>query len=1324
MIAVSPKRLTWKRAGAALLILAMLAWAGVYALLRSDWLIEQLRLRVIAEVEQATGGVVELEALRFDPTSWALELVNLRVRDPRQDEPFLIVPTASLGISIQSFLSPAVRLNTLRLDRPLVRLDIAEDGSTNWPERVVAEPRLEVADIGLGRLEISQGRIDFNGEPYDVNLSAEEVALSAVLGEGGCYAVDGEAGSLQGAAAGVDLTGAVSGEALLCANSLTITGAELTTASMGTWRVSGSAAPLADPALDFGVSFEAPLDGLVLPLPDPWRIAGSASGSGKLTRAPGEPIAYAGELHAADVDVQGPAGSMNDNHLDAAFAGDLDAVDVSNIRLQLSQAGQITGQARLEGLRDQPLLTGRGTLDGVRLGQLLRTITPRFVWATEATGSFELTASQRDGARISAVTEFSDPGDAQRPGMAGSTDLTYSSLARVLQLRRFAWSAEGVELAASGTLSENGASDFSVDAKAASQADVERLLAIAGYALDPLPFSLDGPVRVIADVSSPAGLSQPSESHLTGEVSTAAMELHGYRWDSLTAQVRFDGGRVTVARGHLIDGAGSADVSGTVDVSGDPLVEWPLDLEFRANGLAIPKLLAAARQTADVQGQLGAAGRLEGTLQDLAARADFRVTQGSALGHPFDSLSGSATYDANRVRVSGLQLRRGPTLVAGAGSFAPAQRSFELQLTGSGLRVEDLPALRERSAPPRGSISFDVTASGVLARAGDSVNFDSLRVDGDWRLAGLEVGAVALGDWSGDAASRDDRIELTLNGAPLNGAVTGMASVAAADLNFTADIGFTNLAIEGLLSSVDDPNGPTGNATGQAKFQGSLRSLSEIQGEGLFSELRMEIADIPGAAEGYALFNPFPMRWVFSDRALRLDHMRLQGEGTNLELTGSVSVAPGVPSDLRIDGNFNLAALRQFQPSLISSGRSRIGVRLTGELSDPEIQGEWVIQDGELQPEDGPIGLSGVNGRVMFVGREFRVEEMRAASGGGILTLSGGGRIVTDDYEFRLDGRAQNVRVRYPTGITSVVDGNFVFSGGGAQRLLSGEVVIVRLTTARTTTLGSLLSTLRSGSPTTAQSAPSDTVQLNVQITSAPGVEINTSLIRNVAADIDLRLVGTLGNPSLLGQIDVSQGEMSFHGSRYQVNRGEIEFRNPIRIEPLLDFELETRMRGVDIALILAGPARRLNVSYRSDPPLSFSDLVNLVAVGRDPTTDPLSASRQRIEQQSLFQTGANNVLAEAVQSPVSPGLQRFFGVSRLKVDPAVGGAEANPAARISTEQQLTDDITLIYTYDLSSSQQQTARLEWTPNRRWTLVVTRDENGLIGSDAIYKTRQP
>jgi hypothetical protein len=103
-------------------------------------------------------------------------------------------------------------------------------------------------------------------------------------------------------------------------------------------------------------------------------------------------------------------------------------------------------------------------------------------------------------------------------------------------------------------------------------------------------------------------------------------------------------------------------------------------------------------------------------------------------------------------------------------------------------------------------------------------------------------------------------------------------------------------------------------------------------------------------------------------------------------------------------------------------------------------------------------------------------------------------------------------------------------------------------------------------------------------------------------------------------------------------------------------------------------------------------------------------------------------VLYRALTNPATGGsgrgaqrLQRFFGVSRLKVDPR-GGAELNPGARISTEQQITSDLTLLYSYDLSEAQQQVVRFEWTPVRQWSFVVTRDENGLVGADVIFKKR--
>ena len=110
------------------------------------------------------------------------------------------------------------------------------------------------------------------------------------------------------------------------------------------------------------------------------------------------------------------------------------------------------------------------------------------------------------------------------------------------------------------------------------------------------------------------------------------------------------------------------------------------------------------------------------------------------------------------------------------------------------------------------------------------------------------------------------------------------------------------------------------------------------------------------------------------------------------------------------------------------------------------------------------------------------------------------------------------------------------------------------------------------------------------------------------------------------------------------------------------------------------------------------------------------------MQQQHLLQTGANTVMAQALAQPGSRRVQRFFGVSRLKVDPQAGGAEFNPSARISTDQPITNDLTLTYSYDLSSAQQQTVRVEWAPTRRWSMIVTRDENGLVGADLIYKKR--
>jgi translocation and assembly module TamB len=217
-------------------------------------------------------------------------------------------------------------------------------------------------------------------------------------------------------------------------------------------------------------------------------------------------------------------------------------------------------------------------------------------------------------------------------------------------------------------------------------------------------------------------------------------------------------------------------------------------------------------------------------------------------------------------------------------------------------------------------------------------------------------------------------------------------------------------------------------------------------------------------------------------------------------------------------------------------------------------------------------------------------------------------------------------------------------------------------------------------------------------------------------------LRGSPARPVLLGRITITQGEVPFFGNKYTINRGEITFFNPVRIEPVLDFDLETQVRGITVNVNFTGPMRKLNMSYRSDPPLQSNEIIALLAVGRAPGSSTSLASGQTVASQNFTTTATNSLLGQAVAAPVSSRLQRFFGVSRLKIDPQLMGANAQPQARLTIEQQISKDVTLTYITNLTQANQQLVRLEWDLNRRLSVVALREENGVFGIDFLYKKR--
>jgi translocation and assembly module TamB len=403
-------------------------------------------------------------------------------------------------------------------------------------------------------------------------------------------------------------------------------------------------------------------------------------------------------------------------------------------------------------------------------------------------------------------------------------------------------------------------------------------------------------------------------------------------------------------------------------------------------------------------------------------------------------------------------------------------------------------------------------------------------------------------------------------------------------------------------------------------------------------------------------------------------------------------------------------------------------VTVRGPLDSPQINGRTEFQKASFNIEGVPNGISNANGVLAFVGDKTNgtratIQSFTGETGGGKIELTGFAGYNDGQTIFRVHARASQVRIRYPEGVSTVVDAGLNLTGTTDRSNLDGTITIVRTGFNPQSDFSSLLG--RSAQPVETPAARTGLLgglNFDIQINTAPDVQFQSALTQDVQMEANLRLRGTFSNPAVLGRVSVTQGRLIFFGTKYTITQGSVQFFNPVRIDPILDIDLETRINGIDVTLTISGSFTKLNLTPRSDPPLQSNEIVALLATGRSPTSDPTRLAQEGTSSQSWQQMGASALLGQALTSPVSGRLQRFFGVSQLRIDPSLPGVENNPQARLTLQQQVTNDITFTYIADLNNSNPEVLRVEWSFAKQWSVVALREDNGLFGIDFFYKKR--
>jgi translocation and assembly module TamB len=828
---------------------------------------------------------------------------------------------------------------------------------------------------------------------------------------------------------------------------------------------------------------------------------------------------------------------------------------------------------------------------------------------------------------------------------------------------------------------------------------------------------ISGSVRWDGKILGPSG-GPAFQGHFHGEHA----RYDSVFLDLLEGDLTYSPSELTLAHGHARSSNMETNIEGKLSLTKWnflPENDWTAEANFEK--VPVENLERLLGLSYPVNGLLTGQFHGRGTREEPSVTGLFDLAEGKIYGLSFNRLRGQLNISPDEVRIADAELRffppgkeygRGAGIITGSAGYRYQDQTISAELVGAALPLENFEKLQLARLAVGGQVTFRLRANGPLkAPLGE----------GSFRLVDLRIGQVVVGSFDGKLTSDGRAAHLELSSAMATGEISGGYTLGLADpYPLSGKVSIKNIDLDPFLLAALHLKEFSGhaNADGDISVNGSLKELQNVVVEASFSRLAMNYANV-------RLENTGSVHFRSTKDSLQIDPVTLKGKDTNLQISGSVQFAGRRTVGLHLNGALDLRLISGWVPNLDARGPAQINASFEGSLDRPRITGRVHIENASARAADFPTGLSAIMGDIVFDATRLYLENMSAESGGGTLHLSGSVNYAESPLRYDLSVRTDRVRIRYPEGMSWLVGGSLRLTGTPSAGLLSGKVTIERVTLTQGLEVAGMLVAAKEGitSPTTS-SPYLRNLQFDVEAVSAPDARMEWPGAQ-LQADANLRVRGTWEHPILLGHIHIVSGDLYFAGNRYRVTRGDLNFANPFRLDPVLNVEATTTIQQYEITLNFNGPASKLTLAYRSDPPLPANDIITLLALGQ---TSSEGASRSGGTSQSGT-AGASAILSEAISSQLGGRLERLFGITRFRVDPGLSGvgstgSQQSAASRITVEQQIARNLTITYVSNVSSTQQQVIQVEYNVNRNVSIVGLRDQNGTFGIDVKIKKRFP
>lgn len=770
---------------------------------------------------------------------------------------------------------------------------------------------------------------------------------------------------------------------------------------------------------------------------------------------------------------------------------------------------------------------------------------------------------------------------------------------------------------------------------------------------------------------------------------------------------------------------------------------FAVDVPFNVkNGIAVranlkrlslaSALRAALSLPVEIEGFATGQAEITGLPEAMRGTAEIKIANGKYGTKAIDAFTSKLTLDGSRIDLTELNLRTGTSSLAGNFSFDTKTKGYRAKLQGEGIDLNEWVNIALEENEPRipltGRVAINLEAEAAELKLDEKQGRIFDRLEATATSKEIVYKNESIRNATLTVNGRDSIAKLDLTGDALGQSHTGAGEIdfSKPEMPINLALNFKDLEVARVLdlASASDLQA-TGKASGQVRIAGNLASQADpLRVETEFSGLYFDVTDYRLTAQ-----TPFTLK-VNADQ-IDLGSIRLSGNNTNVNVHGTLALSEGGKNTLSVNGDVNLKLLQTFVKDVFADGIVKLEGEARGTFKQPKFSGTATLQDGSLRIPGFPVGMSRARGRLLFTADQAQLASFEADVGTGKIKAAGGASFAGfKPNRWRLQIKPEGVRVDYPRDVRATLDGDLELQGSREFQLLSGTVNVRRTEYLSDVDLFEFIEkiTEQFGNPSiggaSADGSAIPPTQMDIRVVANETLNLRTKLL-DITGSLALRLRGPIDDPTVGGRITVTRGILdNIFSQRFRIaNAGTIEFPGVEKRTGQMNIEAEADIKGYRVIANFSGALNQPRFRLRSEPSLPEPEVYNLVATGRLQNEDRLSSSSssQAIAQTSL-NAAASFIAQRASRTVESNVTSRLFGLNRFSVDPLLTGKGTDPTARVTVGRRITKDLSITYSTNLASNQDQVILIEYQASDKLSFVASRAQDGTFGLDVRLRKR--